>query len=42
MLRTQVVSLAAVLSALGEEADSDGVRTKLARWFWCGVFVTIP
>lgn len=36
--RTQMVPLSAILSALGEEADSDGVRTKLARWFWCGVF----
>jgi hypothetical protein len=36
--RTQVILLAAILSALGEEADSDGVRTKVAKWFWCGVF----
>jgi hypothetical protein len=36
--RTQIVPLASVLAVLGDAADSDGVRTKLARWFWCGVF----
>jgi len=36
--RTQLVPLAAILVALGENADSDNVRTKLLRWFWCGVF----
>lgn len=36
--RTQVVPLAAILAALGKEAESDGARRKLARWYWCGVF----
>jgi hypothetical protein len=22
---------------MGEEADKEGIRSKLARWFWCGV-----
>ncbi len=36
--RTQVSPLAAILGVLGEKADTDGVRAKLARWYWCGVF----
>ena len=36
--RTQVTPLAAILAVLGDEADTDGVRAKLARWYWCGVF----
>jgi len=36
--RTQVTPLAAILAVLGERADTDGVRAKLARWYWCGVF----
>jgi hypothetical protein len=36
--RTQLVPLAAILGVLGREADSDGVRQKLLRWYWCGVF----
>ena len=36
--RTQLVPLAAILTFLGNKADQDGVRTKIARWFWCGVF----
>lgn len=35
---TQLVPLAAILAVLGEEAEKDGVRAKLARWYWCGVF----
>jgi hypothetical protein len=35
---TQFVPLAAVLAALGHRADDDGVRVKIARWYWCGVF----
>jgi hypothetical protein len=34
---TQITPLAAILAVLGDEADNDGVREKLARWFWCGV-----
>jgi hypothetical protein len=36
--QTQLVPLAAVLARLGKQADNDGVRRKLARWYWCGVF----
>lgn len=36
--QTQLVPLAAALTRLGAQADSDGVRRKLARWLWCGVF----
>jgi hypothetical protein len=34
----QLVPRAAVLATLGERADDDGVRSKIARWYWCGVF----
>ena len=36
--RTQLVPLAAIFTVLGDQADHDSVRAKLARWFWCGVF----
>ena len=37
--RTQVTPLAAILAVLwASKADTDGVRAKLARWYWCGVF----
>jgi hypothetical protein len=36
--RTQLTPLAAILTMLGDRADNDGVRSKLAQWFWCGVF----
>jgi hypothetical protein len=36
--RTQLVPLAAVFAVLGERAENDGVRKKLAQWYWCGVF----
>jgi hypothetical protein len=36
--RTQFVPLAAILAALRDRADDDGVRAKTARWYWCGVF----
>ena len=35
--RTQLVPLAAVLTDLGQEGDTDGARRKIARWYWCGV-----
>lgn len=35
---SQLVPLAAVLALLGVEAETDGVKSKIARWFWCGVF----
>ncbi len=34
----QFAPLAALLTALGERGDDDGVRLKIARWYWCGVF----
>lgn len=36
--RTQLTPLAAILTILGDKAEHDGVRQKLARWYWCGVF----
>lgn len=35
--RTQVVPLAATLGFLGTKAENDGVKMKMARWYWCGV-----
>jgi hypothetical protein len=35
---TQLVPLAAMRVVLGDRADTDSVRAKLARWHWCGVF----
>lgn len=35
---TQLVPLAAVLAILGSEGESAAARSKLAQWFWCGVF----
>lgn len=35
---SQLIPLAAILTALGDRAEVDTVRRKLARWFWCGVF----
>ncbi len=36
--RTQLVPLAAIFAALGHEAETEGARSKIARWYWCGVF----
>lgn len=36
--RTQLVPLAAILAILGKKSENEGVRAKLARWYWCGVF----
>ena len=36
--QTQLVPLAAILVQLGDRWEEDGVRRKLAQWFWCGVF----
>lgn len=35
---TQLIPLAALYVALGTEAESDAIRSKLSQWFWCGVF----
>lgn len=36
--QTQFVPLAAICAVLGDQFDADGVKQKLARWYWCGVF----
>jgi hypothetical protein len=36
--RPQLVPLAAIFAVLGQKAESEGVRSQLRRWFWCGVF----
>lgn len=35
---TQLVPLAAILAVLGGRSELDGVRAKIMRWYWCGVF----
>ena len=34
----QLVPLAAILTKLGDEAETEEVQRKIARWYWCGVF----
>jgi hypothetical protein len=36
--RTQLTPLAAVLAHLGERWLEPQIKSKLTRWFWCGVF----
>lgn len=36
--QTQLVSLAAILSEIGDKADHAGHMAKITRWYWCGVF----
>ncbi|MBF5043177.1 DUF262 domain-containing protein [Aggregicoccus sp. 17bor-14] len=36
--QTQLIPLAAICAALGDRFETDGVKAKLARWYWCGVF----
>ncbi|WP_281802806.1 GmrSD restriction endonuclease domain-containing protein [Methylocystis echinoides] len=36
--QSQIVPLAAMLAELGDKWDYDAVRSKLAKWYWCGVF----
>ncbi len=36
--QTQIVPLAAILVQLGDLWEEEGVRRKLANWYWCGVF----
>ncbi len=36
--RTQLTPLAGIFALLQDRADTDGVRAKLAQWYWCGVF----
>jgi hypothetical protein len=35
---TQIIPLAALIIRLGDRWDQDGVRQKVNRWYWCGVF----
>jgi len=35
--QTQLIPLAAIITALGTKAELDAVRQMLARWYWCGV-----
>lgn len=35
---TQLVPLSAMFATLEGKAESHGVRQKLRRWYWCGVF----
>jgi hypothetical protein len=35
---TQFVPLAVLMTELGSKADDSVVKTKLAAWYWCGVF----
>jgi len=36
--RTQLVPLAAIYATLGNDSDTENARSKIERWFWCGVF----
>lgn len=36
--RTQLIPMAAMFAVLGDRGDNDGIRRKIARWYWCGVF----
>ncbi len=36
--QSQLTPLAAILAVLGVRSESDGIRSKLMRWYWCGVF----
>ncbi|HZD14043.1 MAG TPA: DUF262 domain-containing protein, partial [Pseudonocardiaceae bacterium] len=35
---TQIVPLAAIMTAVGERADSHAATRMLRQWYWCGVF----
>lgn len=34
----QITALAAIFASLGDSGDNAGVRAKLERWYWCGIF----
>ncbi len=38
---TQLVPLSAICAVFGDRFDSDAIKQKLARWYWCGVFVEL-
>lgn len=35
---TQLIPMAAICAALGNQMDQHGNKQKLLRWYWCGVF----
>lgn len=36
--KTQLVPLAVLSAVLADRFQEEGTRTKIARWYWCGVF----
>ena len=36
--QSQVVALAAILADIGDDEEHEGIRSKLVRWYWNGVF----
>lgn len=35
---SQLIPMSAIIAVLGNNIDTVGVKQKLMRWFWCGVF----
>ncbi len=35
---SQLIPMSAIIAALGEDINNIGNKTKLLRWYWCGVF----
>lgn len=35
--KTQLIPLASILTVLGDQAQSLGIKAKLTQWYWCGV-----
>ena len=35
---TQLIPLAVMLTALGKRANDSTVKSKISKWYWCGVF----
>ena len=35
--RSQLTPLAAMFAVMGEQAENDGLKAKIAKWYWCGV-----
>lgn len=36
--QTQMIPLSAICAYLGQKLQNDTVKSKIAQWFWCGVF----
>lgn len=36
--QSQIVALAAILADIGDDEEHEGIRAKLIRWYWNGVF----